>query len=68
MDVSADITATLRAQTHGHPPVVCFSQSSFAAYAETPPCLRASGGDYGGGSESLIVTELTAATEFSTGN
>lgn len=25
MDISNDVTATLRAQDHGHPPVVCFS-------------------------------------------
>ena len=24
IDVSEDVTATLRAQDHGHPPVVCF--------------------------------------------
>ena len=24
MDVSEDVTATLRAQDHGHPPVICF--------------------------------------------
>lgn len=26
MDVSEDITATLRAQDHGHPPVICLSE------------------------------------------
>ena len=52
MDVSDDVTATLRAQDHGHPPVVCFepgiarregSESRFVDDISIP--LRAQMGD-----------------------
>lgn len=73
MSISEDVTGTLRAQEHGHQPVITepvpttgepprttmtesFSQSSFGGYNEgdTAGTLRYSGGDYGGGSETLV--------------
>ena len=32
MNISDDITSTLRAQDHGHPPVVCFGECNNRAY------------------------------------
>lgn len=52
MDISEDVTSTLRAQDHGHPPVICFepgiarregSDSRFLSDISVP--LRAQMGD-----------------------
>ena len=53
MDVSEDITATLRAQDHGHPPVICFEPGILSrdcsagnrAYKDICSTLRAQMGD-----------------------
>ena len=53
MDVSEDVTATLRAQDHGHPPVVCFEPGIMSrdcsagnrAYVDVCSTLRAQMGD-----------------------
>ena len=65
MSVSEDKTATLRAEAHGHQPIVAqeikvFGVSSYGQYSEDVSSLRASGGDYGDGSENLAV-ETTPA-------
>jgi site-specific DNA-cytosine methylase len=53
---------TLRAQPHGNLPVVMqpqvpFTQSAFGQYREGVGTLRASGGDLGGGSETLAAVD-----------
>ena len=53
MDVSEDVTATLRAQDHGHPPVICFEpgimrrdcSAGNRAYKDICSTLRAQMGD-----------------------
>ena len=53
MDVSEDVTATLRAQDHGHPPVICFEPGIMSrdcsagnrAYVDICSTLRAQMGD-----------------------
>ena len=53
MDVQEDVTATLRAQDHGHPPVVCFEPGIMSrdcsagnrAYVDVCSTLRAQMGD-----------------------
>ena len=53
MNVDTDITATLRAQDHGHPPVVCFEpgilrrdcSAGNRAYVDICSTLRAQMGD-----------------------
>ena len=53
---SADIAPTLRAETHGNLPVVCtYTATSFGQYAEGVGTLKASGGDLGGGSETIVA-------------
>ena len=62
MDVSQNISGTLRAQEHGHQPIiiennkenrgaVCVSQDAYDKYTERDQSatLKASGGIYGGG-------------------
>ena len=91
MNVTTEQTATLRAQTHGHEPIVClegngqreshkgdgykesetmytlntveqhgvcYSQDRFDKYTENDksPSLLSSGGMYGGGSETLVIS------------
>lgn len=43
MNTSEDITSTLRAQDHGHPPVVCFGECNNRAYVSetTSTTIRA---------------------------
>jgi len=56
----SDVSPTLRAETHGHPPLVAaFTPSSFGGYAEGVGTLRADGGDLGGGSETLVRNAAT---------
>ena len=51
-----DKSPTLRAEAHGNVPVVAFRQGGFADYVEGEVgTLRAAGGDYGGGTENLLV-------------
>ena len=53
MDVSNEVTATLRAQDHGHPPVICFEPGIMSrdcsagnrAYVDICSTLRAQMGD-----------------------
>ena len=60
VNIDYDLAPTLRAEAHGnHPavlqPQVPFTQTAFGQYAEGVGTLRASGGDRGGGSETLIA-------------
>ena len=63
MQVNKEASPTLAARDYKAPPLVCFDdatqiygQNSYAGYAEgIGGTLKASGGSYGGGSESLIV-------------
>ena len=51
-----DRSQTLRAEAHGNVPAVAFRQGGFADYVEGEVgTLRAAGGDYGGGTENLLV-------------
>ena len=45
---------TLQARDYKDPPIACYAITQFAQYSEAPPTLRASGGDYGGGSEAIM--------------
>ena len=62
MGVSEDVTGALRAEEHGHQPVLIasvYGVSSFGAYKEGTTSLRAQGGDNGGGSENIAVQNAT---------
>ena len=51
-----DRSPTLRAEAHENVPAVAFRQGGFADYVEGEVgTLRAAGGDYGGGTENLLV-------------
>ena len=57
-NVSENQSPTL-CTTHGGDPAVCYRQGGFAEYIEGEVgTLRASGGDFGGGSENLIATHI----------
>lgn len=61
--VTGDIAVTLNAASGsvaGHSGPSVFTPSSFGGYAEGTGTLRASGGDFGGGSEMLIAKTLCA--------
>lgn len=55
MSISEDKTATLRAQEHGHAPLV-FGLCDYGSFAPSVSPLRTRGGDYGGGSENLVCS------------
>ena len=58
MNVSEEVSGTLRAQEHGHQPIV-YGQGSFGNYEnKIISTLKSSGGDCGGGSENLCVDHL----------
>lgn len=62
--VSPTITGDHENRVTNYTAVVCYSQTSFAQYAEQKPLLRASGGDLGG-SEGLIVYESLSSQDRS---
>ena len=63
IQINKDASPTLAARDYKGPPLVCFGcgaqiygQNSYASYGEgVGGTLKASGGSYGGGSESLVV-------------
>lgn len=59
MQVKCEQSPNLAARDFKDPPVVCFNEQSFSGYdcAEVSSTLKASGGNYGGGSEMLNVTD-----------
>lgn len=75
MDVSENVVATLRAQSHGHEPLILeykdasaaqpngfaigYTECQYGQYKEGVGTIRASGGSFGGGSETLIFNILT---------
>lgn len=69
MNVSSDITSTLRAHMNSHPPLVCYRQIGYENYTKSDETatLKASGGSYGGGSESLLLYENHANDSRVTG-
>ena len=56
MSVSTDITATIRSEEHGHQSIVI--QDAYDKYTVSEECatVKQSGGNYGGGSEALVVS------------
>ena len=60
-NVFEDQSPTLKASQQ--PPSVGFTPSSHAGYSEGTGTLRANGGDLGGGSETLVVHEISSRTE-----
>ena len=76
MSISEDVTATLRAQDHGHPPVVCYTEKRFFEWHEDEVgvSLRSCSGSYGGGSEVFVIAQKSAevsptmTTKDQTGN
>jgi len=61
--IHGDISPTINTAQGGQrqPCVALFAQSSFGGYSEGAGTLRNSGGDYGGGSESLVVVQSPAS-------
>lgn len=61
MQVNEDKAPTIAARDYKDAPLVGFSQERFDDYAENDcsACVKASGGNYGGGSETLVIDETS---------
>lgn len=61
MQVNEDKAPTIAARDYKDAPLVGFSQERFDDYAENEcsACVKASGGNYGGGSETLVIDETS---------
>ena len=61
MQVNEDKAPTIAARDYKDAPLVGFSQERFDNYAENDcsACVKASGGNYGGGSETLVIDETS---------
>ncbi len=61
MQVNEEKAPTIAARDYKDPTLVGFSQESFNNYSENDhsACVIASGGNYGGGSETLVTDEVT---------
>lgn len=55
MNVSENVSGALRAEEHGHQPLV-YGSSAYGAYKKGITTLRAQGGDNGGGSENIVAS------------
>lgn len=64
MQVTVDMTATLRAQEHGHPPIVFESHGQDARYRELPEVCETISAKYGlGGGNAPIVVEYAETVQ-----
>ena len=61
MQVNEEKAPTIAARDYKDAPLVGFSQERFDDYAENEcsACVKASGGNYGGGSETLVIDETS---------
>lgn len=61
MQINEDKAPTIAARDYKDAPLVGFSQERFDDYAENDcsACVKASGGNYGGGSETLVIDETS---------